>query len=302
MFARRAFVALAFVALAGCHTASGGTAVPLDLDTMEEFAASCEPWDTWSKPGPIFAVDDDVYGGTRYVGSCGITMLAVHTDDGVVLLDTGEAQFHDQLITNLGRAGIKPADVKYILTSHEHYDHVGGLAAMQNATGARIVTSEPAKPVIESGKLATDDPQSGMHDPMEPARVWQTVGDGETLDLDGKSFMAIAVPGHTPGALAWQWETQIGSRRVTIVYADSLSPVSGDAYKFSANPDYVAQYRAGLERLRAADCDILLTPHPSASKMLERAASGSLVGGMTCTEYADSIEQRLDKRLAEEAE
>ena len=119
--------------------------------------------------------------------------------------------------------------------------------------------------------------------------------------LGNLKLTPIATPGHTPGALTWQWESCEGDVCKTIVYADSLSPVSRDDYKFSDHPDYLAEFRAGIARLRALDCDILLTPHPSHSDMIARAATGTFEGGVTCAEYADSKTEALDERLAREA-
>ncbi|MEM8725864.1 MAG: subclass B3 metallo-beta-lactamase, partial [Pseudomonadota bacterium] len=80
-----------------------------------------------------------------------------------------------------------------------------------------------------------------------------------------------------------------------------MGPVSRDDYRFSDHPEYVAAYRESLARVAQLDCDILLTPHPSASQMLKRAKTGSFVGGMSCKQYADNVEKRLDARLAKEA-
>ena len=78
--------------------------------------------------------------------------------------------------------------------------------------------------------------------------------------------------------------------------------MSSDSYRFSGHPEYLARYRAGLQALAELPCDIVLTPHPSASDMLERMASES---GLTdkdgCRSYAERVGQRLDARLAREA-
>jgi metallo-beta-lactamase class B len=87
-----------------------------------------------------------------------------------------------------------------------------------------------------------------------------------------------------------------------MVYADSLSPISRDNYRFSDHPEYVAAFRASFRKLAALDCDILLTPHPAASNMVNRLAGGApLTNPDACRSYAATAEKKLDERLAKEA-
>ena len=79
-------------------------------------------------------------------------------------------------------------------------------------------------------------------------------------------------------------------------------PVSRDDYKFSAHPDTVADFRASFDKLRKVDCEILLTPHPSASELRRRVSAGVLNPHPTaCRAYADKLSGLLDERLAKEA-
>ena len=113
----------------------------------------------------------------------------------------------------------------------------------------------------------------------------------------------MATPGHTPGALSWHWVSCDGGVCRSIVYADSLSPVSRDDYRFSDHPDYLRAYRASIAKIAALDCDILLTPHPSASNMAARfAGRAPLENPNACREYAADLSKRLDERLAKEKE
>ena len=87
-----------------------------------------------------------------------------------------------------------------------------------------------------------------------------------------------------------------------MVYADSLTPVSRDDYKFSDHPEYLAVYRASIAKIAASPCEILLTPHPQASSMKERMTGKQpLFDPDGCRNYAASLTQRLDERLAKEA-
>ncbi len=86
-----------------------------------------------------------------------------------------------------------------------------------------------------------------------------------------------------------------------MVYADSLSPVSRDDYRFSDHPAALAAFRTGIARVAALDCEILMTPHPSASKMIDRMAGRApLTNPNGCRDYAASLTKRLDDRLAKE--
>jgi metallo-beta-lactamase class B len=113
---------------------------------------------------------------------------------------------------------------------------------------------------------------------------------------------AVATPGHTAGAMSWQWVSCDSDICRTIVYADSLSPVSRDDYRFSDHPALVQQFRDSIAKVAALDCDILLTPHPSASKLDERLALGKpLLDPGGCKAYAAQLTKNLDNRLAKEA-
>ena len=87
-----------------------------------------------------------------------------------------------------------------------------------------------------------------------------------------------------------------------IVYADSLTPVSDNSYRFSDHPAYLAAYRASIAKVAALPCDILITPHPSASDMVNRFALGKpLDDSNACKNYAAELTKKLDERLAKEA-
>ena len=305
MFARHLTAPFLF-ALSACastsaqEAAEASPAIPAD---QQAFLDMCEDWDDWDKPAPPFKI----HGNTYYVGTCGISSILITTDDGHAVIDSGTQAGADLVLANIRSLGFDPADVKLLLLSHEHFDHAGGMAKLQAATGAVIVASEIGVETMSTGKAHAADPQFGMHEAMEPvigeAYPWFW-GDAPYL-IDYFGISPIETPGHTPGAMSWRWsacdESSV-SDCADIVYADSLSAVSSDDYKFSDHPEYVVSYRKGLERLREADCDLLLTPHPSASDMLERMGgeSGLLLKG-GCGWYPDRIERRLDARLAKEA-
>lgn len=267
------------------------------------WTSQCKDWDDWDTPAAPFRIHGDTY----HVGTCGISAILVAGPRGHVLIDSGTSDGAQVVLNNIRALGFQPRDLRAVLTSHEHYDHVGGLWLINQLTGAPIITSPGARSVIESGMADPADPQFGLHDAMRAVarRHVETVEPGETITLAGHEFTPVATPGHTPGALTWQWESceEIAGDEdcVSIVYADSLSAVSADNYRFSDHPEYLLAFREGLARLAALDCDILLTPHPSASRMREKLLRGDLTSGMGCAAYAADRLKRLEARLAKEA-
>lgn len=284
--------------LLGC-TAQSQSQPPWEgaVEAGRQWAATCKDWDDWDKAGPPF----QVWGNTYYVGTCGISAVLIAGDQGHVLIDGGPADAGALVAANIEALGFKLSDVKLLLHSHEHHDHAGALAELQRVTGATLLASPPAAPVLASGMASGEDPQAELHEKFPAARVSGVVNDFEPQALGSLSLTPVATPGHTPGALSWHWRSCEGQACLEIAYPDSLSPVSGDHYKFSDHPAYLAAYRASIGRVATMPCDILLTPHPSASAMRERLLKGDLRGASGCADYARGLDSRLDERIAQEA-
>lgn len=252
----------------------------------------------WDKPAPPVRIHANTY----LVGTCGISAILVTDKDGHVLIDGGTEAGADVIAGNIRQLGFRLTDVKFILHSHEHFDHVAGIARLLRLTGATLVASASATKVFATGTASADDPQSGMHKPFPPALVGRVIADGGTVRLGNLQLTATATPGHTPGALTWSWESCDGGVCRTMVFADSLSPISRDDYRFSDHPAYLAAYRASIARVADMRCEILTTPHPSASAMRERMTGKQpLFDPAGCRTYAQGLRKRLDERLAREA-
>lgn len=305
------------ILLAGCAPlsqpatpASTGVALPQRLaasDGATAYVAACKEWDDWDKPAPPF----QILGGTWYVGTCGISSILIADTKGHMLIDSGTDKGADAIIANLAKIGVNPRDVRYILSSHEHFDHVGGHARLVAATGAKVVSSAAAAAVLQTGKTARDDPQAdARHPDMMPVKTDRVVADGEELVLNDDPGttqnrpVAHATPGHTTGALSWTWtacnlpdEPPVCRR---IAYVDSLSAVSSVDYRFVDHPEWVASFRRSFAKVAALPCDILITPHPSGSNLLARLRTGNLEPPGQCRDYAAKQSAALDKRLADE--
>lgn len=261
------------------------------------WAATCGESTDWDKPAPPVRIHANTY----LVGTCGISAILLTGTDGHVLIDSGTEKGGELVAANVRALGFRLSDIKYLLHSHEHVDHVGGIARLAQLTGATIVASPTAAKVFATGTPTPDDPQAGMHKPFPAAPAGRIVRDGDTLRLGNLMLTAMATPGHTAGAMSWRWESCEAGVCRTMVYADSLSPVSRDDYRFRDHPAYLAAYRAAIAKVAGSRCEILLTPHPSASAMKERMTGKQpLFDPAGCRDYAASLTRRLDERLARE--
>ena len=262
------------------------------------FASTCKDWDDYDKPAPPVGI----FGNTYLVGTCGISSILITDPAGDILIDGGTDKDAQLIAANIRKLGFRLTDVKYILSSHEHFDHVGGIAELQRMTGAQVIASAPAAKVLNSGVPGDDDPQAGLKQTFPAAHVDRIIRDGEQVRLGNLVLIPLATPGHTPGALTWHWGSCRGGVCRQIVYADSLTPVTDKTYRVSDHPAYLAAYRASIAKVAALPCDILLTPHPSASHMIDRLSLGKpLDDPNACKDYAAGLTKQLDERLAKEA-
>lgn len=261
------------------------------------WAARCDGSTDYEKPAPPVRI----HGNTYLVGTCGISSILIVGDQGDILIDGGTEEDADLIADNISDLGFRVGDIRFILTSHEHFDHVGGIAKLKRMSGATVVSSAAAAKVISSGRPANDDPQFGSLKSFPPVPVGRIVGEGDEVRLGNLMVKAMSTPGHTSGALSWRWVTCDGGVCRMIVYADSLHAVSNATYRFSDHQAALAAFRASIAKIAASPCDILLTPHPAASDMPHRLALGEpLFDENGCKTYAAKLSQELDDRLAKE--
>lgn len=269
------------------------------LQPDEDF--DCDQCVAWNQPFDPFRI----YGNTWYVGTDGLSSILIEADGKLLLIDAGLPQSAALIEANIRALGFDPVDIAAILVSHEHYDHVGGVNALQRLTGATVYTSAAGAAALRSGQLQPDDPQFGYGpDNTRYAAVENVVAieDRALVSIGGISVMAVHTPGHTPGSVSWAWESCALDTCYNVVYADSLSPVSADGYRFSDGAAERIIESAGV--IADLDCDILLSPHPFFfglhDKVANREQGNPFVNSVACMMYADAALDWLQRRLESE--
>lgn len=267
---------------------------------------NCEDCAQWNKPVKPF----NIYGNTWYVGVAGLSSILVTSPQGHILLDGGLPQSAPIIEANIKALGFQMKDVKLIVNSHAHWDHAGGIAALQHASGATVAASASGAQVLQSGTKGTDDPQYQAKPVVHVAKIAkvQTVQEGETLKVGSIGVTAHMTPGHTPGSTTWSWTSCEDQRCLDVVYADSLSAIASGDFRFTGNgktPDISASFAASIAKVATLKCDIIISVHPDLTDVMEKATartkdSNPFIDANACREYATIASQRLAERLARE--
>jgi metallo-beta-lactamase class B len=177
-----------------------------------------------------------------YVGICWVSAWLVHTDDGVVLIDTLYGPFKNTIIENIKKTGTDPASIKYVLMTHGHFDHVGGAAALQsllpNATF--VMTQAGWDEAVDSSAKSQGGPRAW--DMIEPDMV---VADGDEIIIGDNTFTVIETPGHTWGTASYLYDVKDGDDtfRAITVGGLGLNAIDG--------PTQVEAYIESVDRVRA---------------------------------------------------
>lgn len=293
------------VALAGTLLAPTTLLAQSDTLRVDYPSARCPRCDQWRAPHAPFRIA----GNTYYVGTDGISSILITSPQGDVLIDAGIPSAAPVVAANIRALGFRVENVKLILNSHAHYDHAGGIAALARLSGARVAASPWSAKVIASGDPDAQDPQYGLVLPYPGAGAVDTIADGSVLHVGPIALTAHFTPGHTPGGTSWTWDECVAGRCLHLLYADSQSPVSADGFFFtrsSAYPTGEQDFARGLATLERLSCDVLLTPHPGASSIFERAAArdagkqDAFVDPALCKRLISDWRVAVAKRMSDE--
>jgi metallo-beta-lactamase class B len=217
--------------------------------------------DGWKKP----TAPARIVGPIHYVGTYGLCVYLIATPAGHILVDGGMPGSGPDIVRSIESAGFKPADVKVLLTTQGHVDHVGTHAFMKQVTGARVVVMKGDEGLLASGGK-TDyvfGPQSKYHFP--PVKVDDVIDEGHVVTIGGVSLTARRTPGHTPGTTTWTMTVPDGGQTYRVAFAGSTFVNPGT--RLVKNPSYPgieADYRRSFALLESLPVDMYLAAHAQA--------------------------------------
>ena len=239
--------------------ASGGVNTSNNLPRYVADPTNIPPRENWyADPAKVF---DNLY----FVGGKVHSSWALTTSEGIIIIDTIYPYNSEELIIGgLQRLGLDPEDIRYIIISHAHGDHIGGAQLLQDRFGAEVVMGGADWDLVETypNRYATMAPKRGI------------VGiDGMKITLGNTTVTIWETPGHTPGTLSYTFTVFDNGRPVNVAYS------GGTAFNFVNNtPDpgirnfqsYIGAQRHMAEQAAAVGASVLLSNHSEFDNAVNR--------------------------------
>jgi CubicO group peptidase (beta-lactamase class C family)/glyoxylase-like metal-dependent hydrolase (beta-lactamase superfamily II) len=256
----------------------------------------------WYEPFPAHKVIGNVY----YVGSKDLATFLITTSDGHILINSGFERTVPLIKKSVESLGFKMTDVKILLASHAHSDHVAGHALLQKVTGAKVYVMRGDDRVIASGGKGQYLYTTSRWDPCKVDRVLE---DRDEVKLGGVTLVARRTPGHTRGCTTWTWRVADGGKTYDVVVIGS--PNVNPGFQLVNNQDYpeiAADFARTFEVLKSLTCDVFLGAHGSYYGMVERYAllkkgqANAFVNPEGYKEYVALKERAFRRALAAQQE
>jgi metallo-beta-lactamase class B len=208
----------------------------------------------WHRPFPEFRIAGNIY----WVGTADLAVYLIKTPAGDILINTDFDKDVPLIQKSIEHADAKMSEIKIILISHSHDDHVAGTAALKKLTGAQLMVMQPDVKEMEAG--GEGDFQYNSR--WTPVKVDKVLHDGDIVRLGGTTLVAHLTPGHTKGCTTWTTEVTENGRPLKVVIVGS--PNVNPGYKLVNNPKYPNQaqdYEKTFTVLKSLPCDVFLGAH-----------------------------------------
>jgi metallo-beta-lactamase class B len=210
----------------------------------------------WNEPFPPHRIADNLY----YVGSKGLSTYLITTRAGHILINSSFERTVPMIRANVEQLGFKFSDVKILLASHAHNDHVEGHALIKELTGAQVYVMEGDDKVIANGGRG----QYLYHSVWKPCKVDRVLKDGDQVRLGEATLTARLTPGHTRGCTTWTMKAKDRGKTYDVVIVGS--PNVNEGFRLVDNRDYpgiATDFARTFQVLKSLPCDIFLGAHGS---------------------------------------
>ena len=203
-----------------------------------------------------------VVGNLYYVGSNSLASYLIATPQGLILINSSYERNVPVIRKSVEALGFTFSDIRILLGSHAHGDHMEGDAAVKALSGAQVVAMAEDVPALER-----------MRPGGQPHPIDRVVHDGDTVTLGGTTLVAHLTPGHSRGCTTWTLKVTEGGRVLDVVIVGSLGVNPGFQLVNNADVPAIAdEFRRAFKTSRALPCDVPLASHPAMYKMAGKHA------------------------------
>ena len=243
--------------------------VTITAQTVQEPPSGNHP--EWSRPYPPFRIAGNLY----YVGTYDLGCYLVTTPKGNILINTGLAASAAQMKSNIESLGFRFSDTKILLTTQAHYDHLGAMAAIKKATGAKVWVNAPDAPVMADG--GSSDYAFGNGTPtFEPIKADSLLKDGDTIRLGGVQLVMLSHPGHTKGSCSYLLKTSEEKKSYTVLIANLPTIVIEKSFpEVVEYPSIARDYANTFASLKSLRFDLWVASHASQFGLHRKHKPGS---------------------------
>jgi len=214
--------------------------------------------ENWIKPFPPLRIVGNIY----YVGTYDLASYLIVTPEGNILINTGVESSVPMIRSSVEALGFKFPDIKLLLATHGHWDHVAGMAEIKRLTRARMLMNEGDAPMLEDGGSSDFRNTQPRAPTYEPVKVDQRLKDGDKVNLGGTELTVHHHPGHTKGATSFTLTVPDGGRNYRVIIANmgSINP----GVKVSGMPNFLditQAYARTFREQKQMQIDIWLASH-----------------------------------------
>ena len=248
-------------ALANFETVENVTCAPCDI---ESFSGAAMPpaveamWASWEDRSSQYVEPFQIFDNVYYVGIDWVAAYLIETGDGLILIDSLYGSWLPVLLNNIRELGFDPADVKYLINTHGHFDHAGGSALFQKVYGSRVVMT------AEDWQMAQAKPELAAFY-MPTPRVDMIAEDGDTISLGDNTITLYKTPGHTEGVLSLGYTGKDGDDTHSIL---TLGGVGLNFSGIERTETYLDSYRR-LQSMQDS-FSVSLPNHQSMGRVFDR--------------------------------
>lgn len=225
-------------------------------------------------------------GSIYYVGTETLASFLITTPEGHILVNSMYERNVPTIRKSVEDLGFKFSDIKIVLGSHAHADHMEGDAMVKQMTGAQVMAMAEDLPALQAMQ-----PGGKVH-PID-----RVLHDGDQVTLGGTTLVAHLTPGHTKGCTTWTLKAEDGGRAYDVVIIGSMGVNPGTRLVNNAtNPTIADQYIQGFKVMRSLPCDVPLGSHPG---MYDMAAKHAKLGRGRTNPYVDPQGYKAEIDLVE---